>query len=112
MTDKKLETFKIGDHQKAAQRTAAKKEKAAEEEQDATLGFTRIEAILDQETPDSVAKSMSSLLHALADFESKSSTNRDKAAAQKAIVAVELTVDLMNFLYQTKTQLESGGDPG
>jgi hypothetical protein len=105
MTDKpRLESFKAGSVQKprpdAAARRAAPPEAATE-----TIGFERIEGLLDHEVPGEVGLKMANLLDSLSELEKTSTTPKAKAGAKKARVAVERTIDLLDYLYQTKQNL-------
>ena len=104
MSDDELKSFKIGDHQRAKVAKAAKKEPEAEDS--VSLGFTGIETALENQPQPEVAERLSRLLQSLDAFQEQATANKDKAAAKKAIAAVELTADLMDYLYQTKAQLE------
>ncbi len=108
MTDKKLESFKIGATQKPGitkgKGQAPEKSNQAKSEE-SSLGFRRIETILEGDEAANVAENLNKLLSALEEKAQKSSNNRDKANAQKAMVAVERTVDLLDYLFQTKAQM-------
>jgi hypothetical protein len=110
MSDKKLESFKIGDKQKprvkAATSAATKAVEPVPETQ--TLGFARIEGILDKETPQEVGKSLARLLDQLTELDSHSKTPKAKSAAKKARAAVERTIDLLDYLFRTKAAMEAG----
>ncbi len=109
MSDKKLESFKIGDTQKAGV-SAPKKGAAAEQQEEGeafSLGFARIEKILEEEDAVVVSDNLNNLLRVLEEFERGASTNRDKAAAKKAIIAVERTADLLDYLFQTKISMQA-----
>jgi hypothetical protein len=109
MTDKKLESFKIGDTQKAGVSRpgrAAQTDDRAESEAH-SLGFRRIETILEEDDTGAVSEGLNALLQKLEEFQSAATTNRDKAAAKKAIVAVERTADLLDYLFQTKASMQS-----
>ena len=108
MSDKKLESFKIGDTQKAGV-NAPKKGGAAEQQAESevySLGFTRIEKILEDEDAAAVSDNLNKLLISLEEFERGASTNKDKSAAKKAIVAVERAADLLDYLFQTKSSMQ------
>jgi hypothetical protein len=107
MADKKLETFKIGDTQQRGVAAPSKKEKPKKEEASHSLGFNRIENLLEKEDPAIVGQGLSNLLKTLEELHDKSSTNKDKAAAKKAMMAVEKAVDLMDYLFQTKAAMEA-----
>ena len=110
MTEKKLESFKIGDTQKPGVAKPKKgAEKQADKPQSQSVGFARIEKILENNDSATMGESVSKLIQSLEEFEKKSTTNKDKAAAKKAIVAVERTADLLDYLFQTKAQMQSGG---
>ena len=106
---KKMESFKIGDTQKVGVAAPVKKgsAKPSAEPQAYSLGFNRIENLLEKEDPVAVGASLNTLLVKLEEFHTKSSTNKDKAAAKKAIIAVERAVDLIDYLFQTKAALET-----
>lgn len=112
MSDKNdLESFKIGDTRlPGVAKPAAPQQSRADEQQseEASLGFNRIEKILENEDPTSVSDALGSLHDKLEAFLAKSSTNRDKSNAQRALVAVERTVDLLDYLFQTKAAMEAG----
>ena len=112
MAEKKLESFKIGASQKAGiakakGKSPEKSDKTKSEEP--SLGFRRIETILETDEAAKVSESLNKLLSSLEEKAQKSGNNREKASAQKAMVAVERTVDLMDYLFQTKAQMIRGG---
>jgi hypothetical protein len=111
MTEKKLESFKIGDTQKPG---VAKPKKVSDKHQDnsatsQSVGFARIEKILENDDVATISENLTKLINSLDEFEKKSTTNKDKAAAKKAIVAVERAADLLDYLFQTKSSMQSGG---
>jgi hypothetical protein len=109
MTDKKLEPFKIGDTQKpGVARPKKGSDKPAETPQSQSVGFARIEKILENDDAGTMGENLSKLIHSLEEFEKKATTNKDKASAKKAIVAVERTADLLDYLFQTKASMQSG----
>lgn len=108
MVEKKLESFKIGEKQPL--RVDTKKNADAEPEQvqqSYSVGFGRIESILDEEDPVSVSDRLNALLQKLEDFDRQSKTQKDKAAAKKAMVAAERTADLLDFLFHTKENMQT-----
>jgi hypothetical protein len=107
MADKKLESFKIGDTKRAGVAQPGKKGKDKAEPPSQSLGFTRIENLLEKEDPVNVAENLNALMKRLEEMHDKSSTNKDKAAAKKAMAAVERAVDLMDYLFQTKAAMET-----
>ena len=109
MTDKKLEAFKIGDTQRAGVSKATKATEPDNQSQSEThsLGFRRIETILESDDVAAVGDSLNGLLQKLEVFQGSATDNKDKAAAKKAIIAVERTADLLDYLFQTKTSMQS-----
>jgi hypothetical protein len=108
MADEKLGTFKVGDAYR--QPVGATKKKASEESQanqnNETLGFARIEGIIEKEDPAAISASLTTLHNALDELASKgNSTNKEKSEAQKAMVAIERAADLLDYLFQTKAKL-------
>ena len=110
--DKKgLESFKIGDKQGGpgiSRPTASRRATEEPAEAGFSLGFARIETMLEKEDPVAVGQGLSDILGALEAFQAQATSNKDKLAAKKAIVAVERTVDLMDYLFETKAALETG----
>ena len=109
MAKEKMESFKIGDSHRQGMNAPAQKAGSAQQEAESasrSLGFTRIEELLENEDLDRVGDRLARILASLEEYQSGVSTQREKTAAQKAIAAVERTVDLMDFLYQTKSELE------
>ncbi len=110
MTDKKLESFKIGESHKPAVSAPKRAQAAANpraETEKYSLGFGRIEGILETDDAAQVSDSLNKLLQALEEMEQKAKAPKDKAAAKKAIVAVERTADLLDYLFQTKAAMQS-----
>jgi hypothetical protein len=106
--DKKLESFKIGDTQQAGVRKAGVAPGPTREEQSeaASLGFRRIETILEENDAAAVTESLGNLLQNLEAFEKRAKNNREKAAVKKATIAVERTADLLDYLFQTKSAMQ------
>ncbi len=103
MADKKLESFKIGDTQP---RTAAPIKGSGKPQEEAiSLGFSRIENMLEREDPVNVGEDLNKILKDLEEYQEKAPSNKEKLAAKKAIAAVERAADLMDFLFQTKEQM-------
>ncbi len=109
-TDEKLESFKIGDTRQPGVKKAGKSDDAKRqaESEAASLGFRRIETILEDDDAVSVSENLNNLLQNLETFEKQAQNNRDRAAAKKAIVAVERVADLLDYLFQTKSSLQQG----
>ena len=109
MTNKggSLQSFKIADTRKP---TVQRRGPAAKtEDEQRSLGFARIERILENEDQNSINAKLTDMLDGLHDFNASSTANKDKAAVKKAMVAIERAADLMEYLFQTKAELE---DPG
>ncbi len=110
MADKKLETFKIGDTQRPGVLKAKKGAEApAPAPESKSVGFARIEKILEHDDAATLSENLGKLINSIEEFESKATTNKDKAAAKKAIVAVERTADLLDYLFQTKASMQTSG---
>src|SRR5690242_10502254 len=105
-----LQSFKIAETRKpTVQRRGQAATKPPEEEQ-RSLGFARIERILENETHGSINSKLTDILDGLTSFEESKSAQRDKVAAKKAMIAIERAADLMEYLFQTKAELEQSGD--
>ena len=109
MSDKELKSFKIGDNQQAgiSSPISSKTSNDAGSPESQSVGFARIEKILEDETPETIGKKLNTLISDLETYGNEASTNKDKLAAQKAIGAVEKVADLMDYLFQTKESLQS-----
>ena len=108
MSDKELKSFKIGDNQQAgiSSPVSSKTSGEADSPESQSVGFARIEKILEDETPETIGEKLSSLISELETFGNEASTNKDKLAAEKAVGAVEKVADLMDYLFQTKDSIE------
>lgn len=106
MTKKKLEAFKVAD--KHAPRVKPSHgpsgDKAAPEAGDEmqTLGFARIEELLDAARPGDMQRSLVALIDSLDTFMADSRSQKDRAQGKKAKMAVERTIDLLAYLFTTK----------
>lgn len=109
MSDSKLESFKVGERHKPRVKQGGKGKAAGKDEAapaaEPTLGFARIEAVLDQEDPRQVQKSLAGLVEALDGVSSKAKSAKERAEAKRAKVAVERTTELLTYLFQTKEQM-------
>lgn len=110
MSDSKLESFKVGERHKPRVKQGGKakgagKDEAAASAAEPTLGFARIEAVLDQQDPRQVQKSLAGLVEALDDVSAKAKGAKERAEAKRAKVAVERTTELLTYLFQTKEQM-------
>lgn len=107
MTKKKLETFKVADKHAPRVKPSQGAGKADGDKPEAmeapeTLGFERIEALLDNERPGDVQRSLVQLIDALDTYTADARNPKDRAQGKKAKMAVERTVDLLAFLFNTK----------
>lgn len=109
MSDKKMESFKIGDAQKPAVSVTQKDRDAVKQAQaEATsLGFRRIESLLEEQDRDSVIETLGGLKQRLQELHDGSGTHKEKATAKRAATAVDKTMALMAYLYDVKANLES-----
>ena len=109
MSDKELKSFKIGDSHKAgiSSPVSSKTKESTGTPESQSVGFARIEKILEDETPETIGQKLSTLIKDLETFGSEATTNKDKLASQKAIGAVEKVADLMDYLFQTKDSMQS-----
>jgi hypothetical protein len=108
MGGKKLESFKIADTRKPGVTSPAKAEPVpAPAPESQSLGFKRIEGLLERDEPAAVRAGLESLKGELARLEAGS--NKDKAAAKKALAAVDRAAELMDFLYKTKESMVPEG---
>ncbi len=105
MTDKKLESFKIAATRKPGVRSPKKAEPDPAAGGARSLGFKRIEGLLESEERAAVQAGLAKLKDGLAELARTAKAAKDKAAARKAIAAVERTASLMDFLYDTKDSL-------
>jgi hypothetical protein len=108
MPEKKLESFKIGDTRKPGVTAPARTEPAPSPETQ-SLGFKRIEGLLESDEPAAVRQNLETLKGELAKLEKDATGNKDKAAAKKALAAVDRAAELMDFLYDTKASMQQGG---
>jgi len=107
MSDKDLKSFKIGDSQRAGISSPVSSKDGAEEPspESQSVGFARIEKILEDETPETIGEKLQTLISSIETFGNDATTNKDKLAAEKAVGAVEKVVDLMDYLFQTKDSI-------
>ena len=104
--DNKLPSFTAGSMQQAplgAKGPVKPKERQQDvsSKPEASLGFSRIESILDNEDPAVVLNKLEALRSALTDLETNGA-KAEQAAAQKAALAVDHTRALLGYLFQTK----------
>ena len=110
MADKKMESFKIGESRKPSVSSPKRAQAQAAQRTDTekfSLGFGRIEQILEADDAATVSEELNKILEALEQFERQAKTPKDKAAVKKAIVAIERTADLLDHLFQTKAAMQT-----
>ncbi len=105
MAKNELDSFKIAETRKPGVSSPKKGETAAPAAEARSLGFKRIEGLLEREDRATVQASLSRLKESLTALERGAKGNQDRAAAKKAIAAVDRTAELMDFLYDTKDSL-------
>ena len=112
MSDKDLESFKIGDtHQTGISNPVGAGVATDSGDDDApSVGFERIETVLENETPETIGEKLTAMISDLEQFEGEASAQKDKLAAQKAIAAIERVADLMDYLFQTKSDLQANAE--
>lgn len=111
---KTLETFKIAEKHKpriTKSVTADTGHVQTAEAEKETLGFARIEAILDEDHPSEVSRQLTLRLDALSEYEGEAKNTKDRAAARKARIGIERTADLLGYLFHTKATLQPGEPP-
>ncbi len=111
--DENLQSFKIGDTRSPGigqPRVAKRTRQQEQQSEEASVGFDRIERILEDEDPVQLSETLGSLHQRLETHLDQVQSNRDKAQAKKALVAVERTADLMDYLFQTKAAMEAGDE--
>lgn len=98
-----LKSFKI--QSKVSQRVDRPGAKKGASAEPASVGFPRIEALIEADGPD-----LSGLAerHQRLSEMAKAGTPKDKAAATKAAVAYERAQDLLEHLLATKAALQGG----
>ncbi len=109
--DKKdIESFKIGDSHRDGMskpvETGAARLADGPAAESFSLGFARIENMLEKEDPSEVGQGLTEILGALENLLQGAETNKEKLAIKRATAAVERAVDLMDYLFQTKSVME------
>ena len=106
MADDKLASFKIGEKQKPKVKSSAGGKATKKTQANQTLGFARIEEILDLEAPGAVGARLAAILDDLDAGLAASTTPKDKSAYRKSRGALERTIDLLDYLFRTKEALQ------
>jgi hypothetical protein len=108
MSDPKLPSFKAKDLQKQAQQRAPSAQPSSKKQNNAehqTLGFARIEAMLDDEDPKEVLEGLMKIVERLNSYEAACSKPKEKAAAQKARKGLERGIAIVEYLYDVKIKM-------
>ena len=109
MADQRLESFKIGDVRRPIVGARTKQAEPEHAEAASSLGFRRIEGILEREDPAQIRRHLGELRDRLMAREKGAQANKERAAAKRAALAVERTAELIDFLFKTKESLTRGG---
>lgn len=108
--DEDLKEFKISDMSRAPAASTAPTPAPEAAPPGNSLGFARIEAVLDHANPQEIGDGFNALLGALETHHGAVKTEREKSAAKKSALAIERTVDLLDYLYRTKDALMQNAD--
>ena len=104
-----LKSFKIADKVKTAVEPPRPGARAEPEPQPASVGFPRIEAVVELAQAD-----LSGMAARQAELEGMSAagSNKDKAAAKKAALAYQRARELIDYLLETKAKMAASPPPG
>ena len=108
----KLPSFKVGDLQgppRVKESKTAFKPPASEAQVQESMGFLRIEALLDEGNPEEISSNFNTLLDTLESKAAGAPTPAHKHALGKAQGAVEKTADLLNYLLDLQGDLKATG---
>lgn len=106
MASDELKSFKVGDKVKKTVEPPRAGAKAEPAPQTPSVGFPRIEAVVEQDQPDlSGLQARHAELSALA---GSAKANKDKAAAKKAALAYQRAEELIAYLLETKAKMTAG----
>ena len=104
-----LKSFKIGDKVKKPVEPPKAGARAEPAPEAASVGFPRIEAVVEQEQVDlSGLQARQAELSAMA---AQGKSNKDKAAAKRAALAYQRAQELIAYLLETKARMTSGSPP-
>ncbi|OGQ14294.1 MAG: hypothetical protein A2138_18135 [Deltaproteobacteria bacterium RBG_16_71_12] len=110
MASDELKSFKVGDKVKKPVEPPRPGAKAEPTPQAASVGFPRIEAVVEADEPDlSGLQARHAELSAMA---TGSKANKGKAAAKKAALAYQRAQELIVYLLETKAKMTAGPGPG
>lgn len=102
-----MESFKIGDARRPQLSSVSTRQagKNAKEETSQSLGFERIEKFLEQDDASEQLKALEDSIASLKQLSADAVSPREKAAAEKALVAYGHLMNLIQFLLKTKEQM-------
>ena len=107
-----IPSFKVGDLQgptRIKDSKTAFKPPANEADVQESMGFLRIEALLDEGNPEDISNNFNSLLDTLEEKAATAPTPAQKHALGKAQGAVEKTADLLNYLLDIQGEMKATG---
>jgi hypothetical protein len=112
MSDKNLQTFKASDLQKPTKKGGSEKKAATPAQHDVkvkkeetSVGFEAIERTLDTMSHDEIKAQLAELIEQIESLGDQANNNRGKSEADKAIIAVERTSELLAYLYKTRDDI-------
>ena len=108
MSSDELKSFKIGDSQPKRLTPTRKDAEAARKEAEAeaaSVGFRRIEELLDDHDEDTVRAKLDGLESACSERLEAAKSHKDKAAAQKAQKAIVQVRGLIEHLFDIRRQI-------
>lgn len=110
MASDELKSFKVGDKVKKTVEPPRPGAKAEPATQVPSVGFPRIEAVVEADQPDLTGlQARHAELSALA---AAAKANKDKAAAKKAALAYQRAQELIAYLLETKAKMTVDAGPG
>ncbi|MBI1944818.1 MAG: hypothetical protein HYS27_03935 [Deltaproteobacteria bacterium] len=106
MASDELKSFKVGDKVKKTVEPPRPGAKAEPAPQAASVGFPRIEAVVEQDQPDLTG--LQARRAELSTLATGAKANKDKAAAKKAALAYQRAEELIAYLLETKAKMTAG----
>lgn len=102
-----MESFKIGDARRPQVSSVAQRKsgKDASAQGSQSIGFERIEKLLEQDDASEQIKALEDTVASLRQLAADAVSPREKSAAEKAIVAYEHLLELIQYLLKTKEQM-------
>ena len=112
MPNKDLQSFKASDLQKPAKKggpekkaTPAAQHDVKSKKEETSVWFESIEHTLDTMSHDAIKAQLAELIDQIEALGDQASNNRGKSEADKAIIAVERTSELLAYLYKTRDDI-------